>query len=50
MHLRDRVELTGVTYICDGSVCGQWWQGPRMNADPGYSIVTFHPDGKFDYH
>jgi 3',5'-cyclic-AMP phosphodiesterase len=25
IHLFDRVLYNGVTYICDGAVCGRWW-------------------------
>ena len=49
LHLQDRVEISGVTYICDGSVCGQWWRGDHLNCPPGYSITTFRPDGTFDH-
>ncbi len=48
-HLLDRIELGGVTYICDGAVSGEWWKGPRMKCPPGYSLLTFKPDGSFDY-
>ena len=49
LHLQDRVELRGVTYICDGSVCGEWWKGAHLKCPPGYSIITFKPDGTFDH-
>lgn len=49
VHLRDRVEIGGVTYICDGAVCGRWWLDVREFSPPGYSITTFHPDGKFEH-
>ncbi len=49
IHLRDRVELANVTYICDGAVSGGWWNGPRRTTEAGYSITTFHPDGTFDH-
>jgi len=29
LHLVDRVDYNGVTYLCDGAVCGGWWKGPR---------------------
>ena len=50
IHRLDRVELSGVTYICDGAVCGQkWWPMEPHTSVPGYSLTTLHPDGKFDY-
>lgn len=49
IHMNDKIELEGVTYICDGSVCGAWWRGNLEDSPPGYSMLTLHPDGKFDY-
>lgn len=49
IHLLDSVKLNNVTYICDGAVCGKWWRGARIDAQPGYSLTTFKPDGTFEY-
>lgn len=49
LHRRDRIEVGGTTYICDGAVCGSWWKGPRLYSPPGYSVTTFNPDGTFDH-
>ncbi len=49
IHQLDRVELDGVTYICDGAVSGNKWRGPVREVENGYSITTLHPDGKFDH-
>ncbi len=49
-HNRDRVSLGHTTYINAGSVCGsQWRVSEQSPSRPGYSIVTLHPDGNFDY-
>lgn len=49
MHLRDRIEMVDATYICAGAVSGNWWKGDRYRTEPGYSLITLHPDGKFDF-
>lgn len=49
IHLRDRVEYDGVTYICDGAVSGNWWRGPYQGCEPGYGLVDLRADGGFNY-
>ena len=49
MHLRDRCEYDGVTYICDGALCAGWWGGDRAQCDEGYGLVDLREDGSFDY-
>ena len=49
MHLRDRCEYNGVTYICDGALCAGWWGGDWAQCDEGYGIVDLREDGSFDY-
>lgn len=49
MHLLDRCELDGVTYLCGGAVCANWWKGPRQKVDEGYGLVDLFDDGHFDY-
>jgi Icc protein len=49
MHLLDRCEADGVTYICGGAVCANWWQGRRQKLDEGYGLVDLYDDGSFDY-
>jgi 3',5'-cyclic-AMP phosphodiesterase len=47
LHLVDRVEYNGVTYICDGAVCGAWWKGDNMECDEGYGVFDLFDDGTF---
>lgn len=47
MHLVDRAEYSGVTYICDGAVCAAWWQGDHMECDEGYGVFDLFEDGTF---
>lgn len=45
MHLLDRVESRGVTYLCNGAVCGNWWRGPRGRVPEGYALIDLYSDG-----
>lgn len=47
LHLVDRVDYCGVTYICDGAVCGAWWKGDNQECDEGYGIIDLYDDGSF---
>lgn len=47
LHLVDRAEYNGVTYICDGAVCGGWWKGDNMECDEGYGVFDLYSDGTF---
>jgi 3',5'-cyclic AMP phosphodiesterase CpdA len=48
IHLVDRVEYLGVTYLCNGAVCGGWWKGNYQECAPGYALVDLYDDGSFD--
>lgn len=49
MHLLDRCEVDGVTYICGGAVSGDWWEGNLQMVEEGYGLVDLYSDGSFDY-
>jgi 3',5'-cyclic-AMP phosphodiesterase len=49
IHLVDRVEYRGMTFICDGAVCGNWWRGPRQQFPEGYGVIDLYPDGRFEH-
>jgi 3',5'-cyclic-AMP phosphodiesterase len=49
IHLLDRCEYEGVTYICGGAVSGAWWKGKQDRCDEGYGLVNLYDDGTFDY-
>ncbi len=49
MHLLDRCELDGVTYICGGAVSGGWWKGNHKTCQPGYGVTELRDDGTFTY-
>jgi 3',5'-cyclic-AMP phosphodiesterase len=49
IHLLDRVDYLGVTYMCGGAVCGAWWRGARFNeCEPGYSLIDLYDDGSVE--
>ncbi len=47
IHLVDRVVDNGVTYCCNGAVCGNWWKGDHKECDEGYTIIDLYSDGSF---
>jgi hypothetical protein len=49
IHLLDRSEYNGVTYICDGAVCGDKWKGPRLQTPEGYGLIDLFDDGSFSH-
>ncbi len=51
IHLRDSLEYNGVTYACNGAVCGNWWRGNYQETTPGYAIVDLWNNGshKIEY-
>jgi predicted phosphodiesterase len=49
IHLLDRCELDGVTYICDGAVSGAWWKGPLDGIREGFGVIDLRPDGGFTH-
>ncbi len=49
IHLVDRVEYLGVTYICDGAVSGAWWGGDWHETPAGYGVFDLYDDGSFGH-
>lgn len=48
LHLVDRVDYNGVTYLCNGAVSGNWWKGRHQEFDEGYAVVNLYDDGTVD--
>lgn len=48
LHLVERVDYLGVSYLCGGAVSGGWWKGNHQECEPGYGIVDLYADGSFD--
>jgi len=49
LHLLDRVDYNGVTYLCNGAVSGNWWRGRHKDCDEGYAVVDLYDDGSFEH-
>ncbi len=47
LHLVDRVDFLGTTYLCNGAVSGAWWKGRNYEFDEGYGVVDLFDDGSF---
>ena len=47
IHLVDRVDYRGISFLCNGSVCGNWWQGPHQGTPEGYAVIDAWGDGSF---
>lgn len=46
MHMVDRVEYKGVSYLCNGAISGAWWQGANNGFEPGYTVVDLFESGQ----
>ena len=46
-HMVDRVDYKGISYLCGGAICGNWWKGVYNGFAPGYRMFDLHDDGTF---
>ena len=46
---RDRVDFQGVSYLCNGAVCANWWKGRHQECDEGYALLNLFDDGSFEH-
>lgn len=51
-HMLDRVDFLGISFVCDGSICGRWWNGPYEEFAEGFGVFDLYADGTFahQYH
>lgn len=49
IHMNERIELDGMTYICDGAVSGAWWKGRKDRCGEGYGLFDLYDDGTFKH-
>ena len=47
IHLIDRVDFGGIRFVCNGSICGNWWGTRAAGFDPGYGVIDLWADGRF---
>jgi 3',5'-cyclic AMP phosphodiesterase CpdA len=45
IHMHDRCDYLGVTYVCGRAASGAWWGGPYYEHPRGYSLFELSPDG-----
>ena len=45
----ERIDLDGVSYICDGAVSGAWWKGAKERCPEGYGVFDLFDDGTFKH-
>lgn len=48
LHLVDLVQYNGVSYYCNGAVCGAWWNGNYHECQPGYALMDLFSDGTIE--
>ncbi len=49
IHLRDNINIRGVSYINGGAVCGSWWNGPHRGIEEGFGVIDVTPGRGFGY-
>lgn len=50
LHIVDRAEYDGITYISTGAVSSGWWKAVRLGRfDYGYALVDLFENGTFRY-
>ena len=47
LHVVDRVDYNGVTYLRNGAVSGVWWKSWHKGCDEGYAVIDLFDDGSF---
>jgi Icc protein len=45
LHIVERIDFGGVTYLCNGAVSAGWWKGKHRGTDFGYAVVDLYEDG-----
>jgi 3',5'-cyclic AMP phosphodiesterase CpdA len=45
IHMIDLVEYTGIKFLCNGAVSGNWWKGNNPRYVEGYAVIDVWPDG-----
>lgn len=48
LHLNERIDFNGVTYLCNGAVSGAWWRGKNAETANGYALIDLFDDGTFE--
>lgn len=50
-HVENVIRWRKTVFINGGSVCGEWWRGPRKGTPMGFGVLLLHPDRvEWTYH
>jgi hypothetical protein len=49
LHMCEKIDYRGITFICNGSLSANWWHGDFKGFPPGYGLFDLAPDGAFQY-
>ncbi len=47
-HMIEDLRFHGVKYLTNGSICGNWWNGPYHDFPPAYVVINLYEDGSSD--
>ncbi|MEO8148018.1 MAG: metallophosphoesterase [Bacteroidia bacterium] len=47
-HMVDQINYLGTSYMTNGAVCGNWWDGVYKEFAPAYTIIDLYDDGTFE--
>jgi Icc protein len=47
VHLQDRVDYLGMSFVCDGAVSGNWWGGAHQECHEGFGVFDLYENGTF---
>ena len=39
LHYYEKLEISGITFITGGAVCGSWWKGPYSSTQEGFVVI-----------
>ena len=40
LHVSERLQWRGTSFITGGAICGRWWRGPHQGTEEGFNIIT----------
>jgi hypothetical protein len=51
LHICERIEYGGTTFITSGAVSGKWWRGAYHGYPEGFGVVTLAANSfQYEYH
>ena len=40
LHVSERLQWRGTTFITGGAICARWWRGPWHGTEEGFNVIT----------